>query len=432
MSYQNPFDNVKAQFYNAARYLDEPVPKGLLEHIIKPKAILKVNLPLYHNGKIIGIYEGYRVHHSDHKIPYKGGIRYHPDVTEDEVVALAAWMTLKCAVMDIPFGGAKGGIKVDPKSFPPELRQILLEKLTRRYAYELDKNGYIGPNTDVPAPDVNTSSKEMDWIFDYWEVTHRGEPATKAVVTGKSLATGGIPVRDIATSLGGQYVLRHPVEMQHVAGFEDGLEGKTVSIQGFGNAGRNIARLLYEQDKCKIIAVSDSTGGVYNSGGLDIKKLEEYKDRTGSVSSLEGAEKLRSIDVLFKECDVLIPSALENQITGENANRVRAKIILELANGPTTPDADLILYKNGIYVVPDILANAGGVTVSWLEWQQNTQNKNYTPEEVRSILKSKMEKAYDDVVAKYKEKKLQDLRTAATLLALEKILRVVKSRGIFP
>jgi len=428
---QNSFQNVATQIKNANYYYG--VSDSLLENIIKPNAVLRLNVPLKHNGKIAGNFDAYRVHHSNHEIPCKGGIRYHQDVTEDEVTALAIWMTLKCIVVDVPFGGAKGGIKVDPRSFPEDLRAEYLENLTRRYVWELDRNHFIGPYVDVPAPDLNTNSQIMDWIYDSWETNHRGEGDTKAVVTGKSIELGGIPGRDIATSLGGAYVLRRIVEKQKVPGFENGLEGKTVCIQGFGNAGGNVGKLLFKEDKCKIIAVSDFDGAIYNEDGLDILELEKYKSGKNSVIGFPGAKPMNRDSVLIQQCDILIPAAIENQITERNMHNVKAKIILELANGPTIPSADNVLYKKGIYVVPDILANAGGVTVSWLEWQQNTENKNYSLNEVKETLKRKMEYAYDSIEEiTHGENAPKDLRTAATFKALEKIVKIKNKRGVWP
>ncbi len=378
-----------------------------LKILATPNQILQAELEV--SGKK---YPAYRVQHNNSRGPYKGGIRYHPDVDLDEVQSLAFWMSLKTAVADVPMGGGKGGITVNPK----ELSLEELQELSRQWVRAFYK--HIGPTKDIPAPDVYTTPQIMAWMMDEYEKLI-GESAP-GVITGKPLAVGGSLVRDIATALGGVYVLEEAVKKVDIA-------DKTIAIQGFGNAGMNAAKLLVEQGY-KIVAVSDSKGGIYNPAGLDIDLVIKVKSETKSVVNYSDAEKVSNEDILTLDVSVLVPSALENVITIENATKIKAKIILELANGPTTPEADEILHKAGILVLPDILANAGGVTVSYFEWIQNNTGLYWKAEEVREKLKEKMVVAFEGIWTEYSGKEY-DFRTATYILAIKKILEAEKFRG---
>jgi len=361
------------------------------------------------NGKK---YPAYRVQYNSARGPYKGGIRYHPEVDLDEVKALAFWMSLKTAVADVPMGGGKGGITVNPK----ELSDEEIEELSRKWVQAFYKS--IGPTKDIPAPDVYTTPQIMAWMVDEYEKLI-GEKAP-GMITGKPIEVGGSLVRDIATALGGVYVLEAAVK-------KIGLNEKTVAIQGFGNAGMNAAKLLVERG-FKIVAVSDSKGGILNNEGLNFEELIKVKSETGSVVNVENAEKISNSELLELNVAVLVPSALANVITAENAANVKAKVIVELANGPTTPEADEILHSANVLVLPDILANAGGVTVSYFEWVQNNYGYYWDAETVKSRLKEKMVTAFGKVWDGY-SKNDYDFRTNTYVLAVKKILAVEKLRG---
>ena len=361
------------------------------------------------NGKK---YPAYRVQYNSARGPYKGGIRYHPNVDLDEVKALAFWMSLKTAVADVPMGGGKGGITVNPK----ELSDKEIEELSRKWVQAFHKN--IGPTKDIPAPDVYTTPQIMAWMLDEYEKLI-GEKAP-GMITGKPIEVGGSLVRDIATALGGVYVLEEAIQ-------KIGLAEKTVAIQGFGNAGMNAAKLLVERG-FKIVAVSDSKGGILNNEGLSVEELIEVKSETGSVINVENAEKISNSELLELGVAVLVPSALANVITVENAANVKAKIIVELANGPTTPEADEMLHSNNVLVLPDILANAGGVTVSYFEWVQNNYGYYWDAETVKSRLKEKMVTAFGKVWNEY-SKNDYDFRTNTYVLAVKKIIAVEKLKG---
>jgi glutamate dehydrogenase (NAD(P)+) len=384
------------------------VDENQLKILETPNQILQAELEV--NGKK---YPAFRVQHNNSRGPYKGGIRYHPNVDLDEVQSLAFWMSLKTAVADVPLGGGKGGITVNPK----ELSLEELQELSRQWVRAFYK--HLGPTKDIPAPDVYTTPQIMAWMKDEYE-TLIGEKAP-GVITGKPIAVGGSLVRDIATALGGVYVLEEAVGKVDIA-------EKTVAIQGFGNAGMNAAKLLVEHGY-KIIAVSDSKGGIYNASGLDINSVIEVKSSTKSVVNYSDAEKISNEDLLKLDVSVLVPSALENSITVENASEVKAKIILELANGPTTPEADEILHKAGTLVLPDILANAGGVTVSYFEWIQNNTGLYWKADEVKERLKEKMVIAFESIWSEYSGKEY-DFRTATYILAIKRILEAEKIRGI--
>ncbi len=407
----NPFKIAKERIEKIAKFL------GIEDSIIKiletPQKEVKVSLPIKMDDGKIKVFTGYRIEHNNARGPYKGGIRYHPDVNLDEVRALALWMTYKCAVVDIPLGGAKGGIICNPK----EMSEAELERLTRKYVDEI--YDIIGPKKDIPAPDVNTNSKIMGWFMD--EYSKLAGKISKAVVTGKPIELGGSFGRETATARGGQFVKN---AMLKETGRKKPL---TTIIQGFGNAGSNYAKLVYKEDKDTIIAISDSKGAIYNPNGLDPEEVLKHKKSTGSVINYPKAVTLPREDILKLECDILVLAALENAITKENANEIKAKYILELANGPITGEADEILRKKNILVLPDILANAGGVVVSYFEWLQNLKEEHWSKEEVDKKLKDVMENAYKNVKEKA-EKYGVDLRTGAYILAIEKVVRAIKEK----
>lgn len=411
----NPFRIAMRQFDVAADKLK--LDPGLREVLRSPRRALTLSLPIKMDDGSIRVFQGFRVQHNNARGPCKGGIRYHPNVTFDEVQALASWMTWKCATVNIPFGGAKGGIICDPK----QLSKNELERLTRRYAYEI--SDFIGPDRDIPAPDVYTDAQVMAWIMDTYNMT-RGH-SVPGVVTGKPTFLGGSLGRREATARGCVYVIRCACE---VLGIDH--RGATAAIQGFGNAGSIAAELLHRIG-VKVIAVSDSKGGILNPKGLDIPKVVAHKHKTGSVIRFPGAKLIASNEVLELECDALVPAALENQITLGNAERVRAKIVAEAANGPTTPGADRILHERGVLVVPDILANAGGVTVSYFEWVQDLQELFWDADEVNRKLDKVMGRAFAGVHASAREHKV-DMRTGAYILAVDRVLKATEARGIWP
>jgi glutamate dehydrogenase (NAD(P)+) len=365
----------------------------------------------------VRMYRGYRVQHNINRGPAKGGIRYDAAVTLDEVRALAMWMTWKCAVVDIPFGGAKGGVIVDPKL----LSNAELERLTRRYATEISV--LIGPSSDIPAPDINTNSQIMAWIMDTYSM-HAGY-SVPAVVTGKPLAIGGSEGRNEATATGVVAVLKMAAEDMQMP-----VRGSRVAIQGFGNAGAVAAELLTDEG-ARIVAVSDRKGGVYDERGLDVAGLLRHKRDTGSVVGFAGSQRLGVEDVLEVPCDMLIPAATEGVLTSDNAKRVQARIIAEAANGPSTPEADRILFERGIRVIPDILANAAGVTVSYFEWVQDLQSFFWNPEEISEKLEHVMKRAYTDV-ARIAHDQDCDMRIAANMVAIKRVADATELRGIYP
>ncbi len=381
------------------------------------KRELTVHFPVKMSGDVIKVFTGYRVHHNVSRGPAKGGIRYHQDVTLDEVKALAMWMTWKCAVVGIPYGGGKGGVIVDPK--PLKLRE--LENLTRRYATEISI--LMGPERDIPAPDVNTNAQTMAWIMDTVSM-HRGY-TVPAVITGKPVALGGSLGRNEATARGVSFVVRRAAAAKKIP-----LEGATVVVQGYGNAGSIAARLLAEFG-CKVIGVSDSKGGIVNKKGLDPNAVQKHKDATKSVVGFAGADNISNKDLLELPCDILVPAALEKVITAENANRINTKILAEAANGPTTPEADRVLYDKGIFLIPDVLANAGGVTVSYFEWVQDIQAFFWTEAEINSRLERIMDESFDAVFELSKKHKI-DMRTAAYMVGVGRVAEATRLRGIYP
>ncbi len=384
------------------------VEPWIVATLSKPKRVVKVSFPVKMDDGSVKTFTGYRVLYNDARGPGKGGIRFHPNVNEDEVTALAFWMTIKNAVVDLPYGGAKGGVTVDPKV----LSRTELERVSRGYIRAIAP--FIGIDRDIPAPDVYTDSQVMAWMLDEFEtIQGRHEPG---VITGKPVALGGSKGRSMATSWGGFYVLEEARREWSV--------GKRVAIQGAGNVGGGIARILYEEGY-KVVAISDSKGGVYDPDGLDIPQVLETKRKTGSVINYENAEKISNEKLLTLEVDVLIPAAIENVITRDNAEDIWADIVLELANGPTTPEADEILRNRGIVVVPDVLANAGGVTVSYFEWVQNRTGYYWKEEEVMERLRERMVTAFRNVLERSKD---NDLRMGAYVLAVERIGEAIRAR----
>ena len=411
----NPYHMAVQQFEAAAERLN--LSEDMREILRVPKRELSVNFPVRLDNGRIKTFTGYRVQHNVNRGPAKVGIRYSPDVTLDEVKALAMWMTWKCAVVGIPYGGAKGGVICDPKNMSP----AELERLTRRYATEISI--IIGPHGDIPAPDVNTNSQIMAWIMDTYSM-HEGY-SIPAVVTGKPLSIGGSEGRNDATATGVLFVTRQAAKSIGMP-----LKGARVSIQGYGNAGSIAARLFYNEG-CKIVAVSDTRGGIYNESGFDPASVLRYKQERGSVVGFPGAQAVSVEDVLEVPCDVLVPAATEGVITKANAARVQARIVSEAANGPTTPEADKILFNRGTLVIPDILANAGGVTVSYFEWVQDLQSFFWGVEEITQKLEVIMNRAYAAVADKAAQYSC-DLRLAANMLAISRVAEATQIRGIYP
>ena len=408
------FGNVMKQFDAAARKLK--LDKSLLEFIKMPRRSTIVKLPVRMDDGSYRMFTGYRVQHSIARGPAKGGIRYHPDVTLDEVQALASWMTWKCAVVNIPFGGGKGGIICDPQ----QLSEGELERLTRRYV--ADMIDLFGPDVDIPAPDVGTGPKVMSWFMDTYSM--KDSRVIPGVVTGKPVTLGGSRGRPEATGRG---VMISTREAAGHLGLD--LSNATASVQGFGNVGSVSALSLHELG-VKFTHVSDVTGAIYGPEGIDIHALLEHVKKTKSVLGFPGVKQVRPKEILYAKVDILIPAALENQITEANANRVRCKIIAEGANGPTTPEADRILQKNGVMVIPDILCNAGGVTVSYFEWVQNRVGYFWTEEEVNRRLEEKMVAAFHDVLKMALDNRTS-MRIGAFMVAITRVIDVVQMRGIY-
>ena len=415
MSSNSPWEAALSQLDEAAATLN--LDPGVHDVLRNPKRELTVAVPIRHDDGVVRVYTGFRVHHNTSRGPSKGGIRYHPNVDIDEVRALAMWMTWKCAIVGIPYGGAKGGVVVDPKALT--VRE--LEKLTRRYAAEILP--LIGPNRDIPAPDVGTDDQIMAWIMDTYSM-NVGHSAL-GVVTGKPLSVGGSAGRGDATSRGVMYVAEATLKHQGRK-----VDETRVAIQGYGKVGAPAVRLM-EELGCIVVAVSDVNGGTHNPEGLSSKGLAAFHADTGSVVGYEGGEDVTNAELLEIDCDLLIPAALESQITDENADRIKAEIIVEAANGPTTPAADEILRDRGILVVPDILANSGGVTVSYFEWVQDIQQFLWSEEQVNAKLRELMLRAYHQVRAQASERTLS-MRTAALTLGLEKVAQQKLQRGLFP
>jgi len=408
-------EDVLRQFDEVAEILE--LDDSIREFLRAPKRTVILSIPVRMDDGSVKVFTGYRVQHNNARGPFKGGIRYHPNVDLDEVTALAILMTWKTAVVDIPFGGAKGGVRCDPK----KMSRSELERLTRRYTAALFD--IIGPHIDIPAPDVYTNEQTMAWIMDTYSQL-KGEP-TPEVVTGKPISVGGSECRKEATAYGVSVCVREAAK-------EYGLEfkGASVAIQGYGNVGFNAAKILNDWG-AKIVAVSDSKGGIINRDGLDPLKVMEHKKRTGSVINYEGAENITNEELLTLDVDFLIPAAVERQITAGNADDIRAKVIVEGANGPTTPEADRMLHEKGVKVIPDILANAGGVTVSYFEWVQNIQKFRWERDEVLMRLDKRMVKSFKDVLECSKRYET-NMRVGALLLAVRRVAEAVESLGIWP
>jgi len=464
------FGAVEKSFDKAAKFTKWD--KGLLEQIRQCNAVYQIRFPIKRDDGSIEVIEAYRVQHSHHKTPCKGGIRFAAEVNQDEVMALAALMTYKCTIVDVPFGGAKGGIKIDPKKYSP----IELEKITRRYTSELIRKKFIGPGTDVPAPDYGTGEREMSWILDTYTAMHPGEIDAAGCVTGKPISQGGVRGRREATGLGVFFGIREVCNMADIMAklnLTTGVEGKKVIVQGLGNVGYHSAK-FFQDAGAKIIALAEYEGAIWSNEGLDVDSVFQHRKKTGSILNYPGAENFaKSGDALEMECDILIPAALENVIDGKNAPNVKAKLIGEAANGPLTPEADEVFAKKGIIVVPDMYLNAGGVTVSYFEWLKNlshvrygrlekrfTENMNthilgqieevsgkkvkpaaremimHGPDEVDLVysgLEETMINATREIMETWKENPdIPDMRTAAYVVAINKVATAYAELGIFP
>ena len=468
---RNFYEMVSVLFDRAAKYL--PYEDGLLQQIKACNNLYSFNFPVKVDGKI-RMFQGWRAEHSHHRKPLKGGIRYSEHVDEEEVRALAALMTYKCALVNVPFGGSKGAIKVDPWRTPVDV----LERLTRRYAFELAHKGFIGPGINVPAPDMGTGEREMAWIADTYAAIHHDDLNAMACVTGKPVSQGGISGRREATGRGVYYAAREALADEgwcRKMGLPTGLKGKRISVQGFGNVGYHAAEILAREGGARIVAVGEYNGTLHNPDGIDVDALMEHRRKTGYIQGFgHGCRELpRSQDSLEVDCDVLVPAALENQITEDNAARVKARLIVEGANGPTTPEADDILLRKGVIVVPDIYANAGGVTVSYFEWTKNISHMRFgrmaqrfetsreqrqldllesvtgraIPAEKRhaivggahevDLVRSGLEATMIDSLNEMRDAikadpRIPDLRTAAYVVAVNKVARSYDELGIFP
>ncbi|HXS37034.1 MAG TPA: Glu/Leu/Phe/Val dehydrogenase [Flavipsychrobacter sp.] len=462
------FQGVERNFDKAALYTR--FEKGILEQIKACNSVYQMKFPVRIGDKI-EVIEAYRVQHSHHKLPCKGGIRYSMDVNQDEVMALASLMTYKCAIVNVPFGGAKGGIKINPKNYTT----FELEKITRRYASELVKKNFIGPGIDVPAPDYGTGAREMSWIADTYASLKPGEVDALGCVTGKPVSQGGVRGRTEATGLGIFYGVRevcNVVEDMKRLGLSTGIEGKKVIVQGLGNVGYHVAK-FFSENGAILVGLAEYEGGIYNEKGLELENVVEHRKSTGSILGFAGATDIKnSSETLEMECDILVPAALENVINGSNAARIKAKIIGEGANGPLTPEADEILNKKGVIVVPDMYLNAGGVTVSYFEWLKNlshvrfgrmdkrfSENQNgsilqtvesltgkkvteierkqilHGPDEVDLVysgLEDTMIGSYHEIREVLLSSKISDMRTAAFIVAINKVGVAYEELGIFP
>jgi glutamate dehydrogenase (NAD(P)+) len=411
----NLFEIARARFERAADVMQ--LPRDLREVMSHPKRQLIVAVPVRMDNGETKVFEGFRVQHNIARGPAKGGIRYHPGVTLDQIKALASLMTWKCATVNIPYGGGKGGVICEPKT----MSSGELERLTRRYASEIAL--MIGPDRDIPAPDVNTDSQTMAWIMDTYSMTVGH--SILGVVTGKPVALGGSRGRDEATARGCWYVIREACKVKHIH-----LNNARVVIQGFGAVGNTTARLLHE-DGAKIIALSDSRGGVINLKGIDVREGLKHKQKVGSLDGLRGTETVSNAELLELKCDVLVPAALENQITLDNASKIKAIIVAEAANAVTTPGADQVLLGNGSFLIPDILCNAGGVIVSYFEWVQDLQGLFWTEGEVNNQLEKIMVRSFKEV-HDLAQKHNVDMRTAAYVQAVGRVADATRVRGLFP
>jgi glutamate dehydrogenase (NAD(P)+) len=420
----------KMEFEKAVRFVDaeiKPVDKGVVNLLEQPFRQLIVRFPVQMDDGSIGIFTGCMVQHNRLYEPTKGGIRYSPEVDVDLVTALAFDMSLKTRVVDLPYGGSKGGVCCDPK----KMSRAELDRLTRRYTYEILP--ILGPDSCVPAPDLGTSEREMGIIYDTYKMLKPNTPYASAVVTGKPVSLGGSKGRKEATALGGAYVLEEAVKQGHVEGLSS-LKDATVAVQGYGNVGYHIAKILHEDYGCRIVGICDSKGGIYCQEGLNPDDVLAYKENKSSQQSVVGYNGLPHVtteQLLTSHCDILVPAAKETQIIGAIAKDVKANVVLELANGPTTNLAHAILIKKGVYVLPDLLANSGGVTVSYFEWLQNKAGENWELDYVKEKLQKKMVAAYGNV-AETARNYNTDLRSAAFIFAVSNLLEVASQRGIFP
>lgn len=412
----NPYQMALKQLEDTAKLIN--LDPGIHKILSKPKRVLTVSLPVRMDDGNIDVFTGFRSQHNDARGPFKGGIRYHPQVSLEEVMALSMWMTWKCAIVDIPLGGGKGGIICKPK----KLSKMELERLTRRYAYSI--SDIIGPYTDIPAPDVYTGGEEMSWIMDTYS-TLKGNYVQPEIITGKPIPIGGSLGRTEATGRGVSITVREASKMLNIP-----IKGATVVVQGFGNAGQFAAKLVEEQG-AKVIAVSDTKGAIINKNGFKVNELIKYKNENKTIKGFEGSAEITNKELLTTECTILIPAALENQITKENASKINTKIIAEAANGPTTPEADNILYQNKILVIPDVLANSGGVTVSYFEWLQNLRREYWTENYVNERLDGILTKAFSDVYNAHLQYNT-NMRTASIASAVKRVAEAIKIRGIWP
>ena len=416
MSEVNPFESLQEQIDDAAAYLD--VDDGVIERLKHPERVLETNLTVEMDDGSLARFRAFRSQFNGDRGPYKGGIRYHPGVSRDEVKALSGWMAYKCAVVDIPYGGGKGGIVVDPR----ELSTSEVERLTRSFATEL--RPIVGPDRDVPAPDVNTGQREMNWFKDTYETLEN--TVAPGVITGKAVSAGGSEGRVEATGRSTMFAAREAFDY-----LGSDLAGATVAIQGYGNAG-SVAAMLLEEQGAAVVAVSDSSGAVYDPDGLDTTAVKEFKTETGSVTGFGTPKELTNRELLTLDVDLLVPAALENAVDAEIAHDVAADVIVETANGPLTPDADDVLRDRDVLIVPDILANAGGVTVSYFEWVQNRQRFSWAEERVNDELERVITDGFDDLVAAYESRDLPSLRVAAYVVAIQRVVNAYTDSGTWP
>jgi glutamate dehydrogenase (NAD(P)+) len=412
---ENPWEMARSQLRQTASQLG--MEDSMLNVLLECKKAVAVSVPTRMDDGSVRVFEGFRCTHNVARGPSKGGIRYHHEVTLEETKALAMWMTWKCALMGLPFGGAKGGVVVNPK----ELSVLELERMTRRYTTEIIN--FIGPEADIPAPDVGTSPREMAWIFDTYSM-NKGY-SVLGVVTGKPLEVGGSVGRVEATARGAAFCVREALRKQDLS-----IEDRRVAVQGFGNVGSNLALILAGQG-ATIVALSDSRGGVHNAGGIDVQAALAHKQDTGSLEGLAGAEAITNDELLLVDCDVLAPCALEQVITGDNAGQIKASIVCEGANGPVTPDADVILDDRGVLVLPDVLANAGGVVVSYFEWVQGLQEYFWKESEVNAKLNDIITRAFAETWRAHEERSLS-MRQAAYALAVGRVAEATTIRGLYP
>lgn len=427
----NPLHSARIQFDAAAPFIPElSETEGLGDLVFAAERIVRVYLPVMMDDGSIQVFEGYRVLHDHSRGPGKGGLRYSPAVDESEVTALATWMTWKCALLNIPFGGAKGGINCDTRTMSTNEKA----RVTRRFIAAL--NNTIGPHTDIPAPDMYTDQQTMAWVYDTFTMMHPGHD-NLPVVTGKPLDLGGSHGRATATAQGAVYAIERYLETSGLRG-RNSVDGMSVAIQGFGNAGRNAAILLAERG-AKVVAVSDSRGGILDTAGLDVAQVCDHKDTSGSVVGFPHAKTLKPREALEVACDILIPAAMENQIATDNVEAVQAGLIVEIANGPTTPAADAVLADRGIPILPDILASAGGVVVSYFEWLQNLEHEQWDEEEVQAKLGRRMHRSTDRVIQMHEtlespdpESPLPTLRVAAYVIAVGRVVTATLQRGLWP